>query len=170
MEAFNECLINTISVLSQPGDISNLRKVTRTCRELMSLLTLVSGDTHSHQRGAQRQQGSACREAQPRPGGLCHMSGPSISLQHQKSIFPYPLGKHMSFSTSLCFPFLKSGSSNAPRHILSSAAVPGLIPQGSGRSQTVSEGHRLSHWLNFLPTGQWFFLPVATWDVKLVPL
>ena len=126
MDAFNECLINTISVLLQPGEIPNLRRFTRICCEFRFLLTPVSGDTRLNQRGAQTQQGSAGRGAQPHPGGLCHTSGPSISSQHQKSVFPYPLGKHTSFFTLLCFPFLRGGSPNAPRHV--PAARPCLVP------------------------------------------
>lgn len=49
---------------------------------------------------------------------LCHMTGPSNSSQHQKPVFPYPLGKHTSFFTSLWFPFLKGSSPSAHRHVL----------------------------------------------------
>lgn len=110
MEAFNECLIKTISVLLQPGEIPNSRKTTRTCHESRSLLPNVTGDIHLNQWGAQTQQSL---QAQPRPGGFA-TRGPSISSQHQKLGFPCPFGKHTSFSPHCVF----SSSPRAPWHIL----------------------------------------------------
>jgi len=137
MEDFNACLINTISALSQPGEIPSLKKATRICREFRSLLIPVNGDARLNQRGAQTWQGSVGRGAQPHPGELCHTNDPSISSQHHKSVFPYPLGMLKAFLTSLPFPFLGGGSSNAPRQVL---AVPGPIPQGCGRFHPWQEG------------------------------
>lgn len=121
MEAFNECLINTISVLLQPGEIPNSRKTTRTCREFRSLLANVTGDNHLNQWGAQTEQSL---QAQPHLGDFT-TSGPSISSRHQKLIFPCPLGKYTSFLTSLYFSFPRACSSHVPWHVL--AAQPCLV-------------------------------------------
>lgn len=163
MEAFNECLINTISVLLQPGEIPNLRKATRTCHEFRSLLTPVSGDTRLNQRGAQTQQGSVGSGALPHewPQHLFTAAEVSLSLPTWKVhaifhlvVFPLPQG----------WLFQRSSAR------FGSMAMPGPVPRGCGRLHAEAGGHGLSHQLNFLPTGQWIFPPVATWDEKLTPL
>lgn len=128
-------MINTTLVLLLSGEIPHLRKATRNCCEF--LLSPISGDTRLNQCGGQTWQRTADKEAQPCPSGLCHTSGPSSSSQHQKSVPPYPLGKHRPFFISLCFPFLRGGSPNTPilqqvTHCGRAWVVPPACLQGNG--------------------------------------
>lgn len=167
MEAFNECLINTISVLLQPGEMSSLRKATRTCREFRSLLTPISGDTRL---GAQRQRGLWAGGAQPRPGGALPQERPQCLFPAPEvSLFLPIWHAHVIFDLTV-LPLPQGGSSDAPQHV--SAAWPCPVPsRGAAGGYTLwQEGTGCPTGFISCPIGQLIFPPVATWDAKLIPL
>lgn len=155
MEAFNECLINIMSVLLQVKYLISGETQSAVSSDPRSVLLVETSIwISSLNQGSAAMGGTApFWEILPHPWPQ-HFTAPEASLS-------LPIWKPDIIFHLVVFPLAQGWLSQYSSAHCSSLAVPGPVLWGNKRFPAEAVGHSSSHQLNFLPTGQWIFPLVA---------